>query len=91
MVDKIPKSTKEPFLVGFYRDNYGFGVDDAFDIHDKSHIVMKKTIIPDPDLADFPFAEMPKKKSRSPDTVLGKKRGLDSLGGRQRKYTRKRK
>lgn len=96
MVDKIPKSSEEPFLVGFYRDNYGFSVDDVFDIYDKSHIVMKKTIVPDPDLADFPFAELPKqrsltKKMHSPDTVLGKKRGLDSLGGRQRKYTRRRK
>ena len=107
MVDKIPKSTEEPFLVGFYRDNYGFALDDAFtvmnDIH-KSHIVMKKTIAPDPVFADFPFAELPTQRSRTKkihsslhDTVLGKKRDIDSLsvgstlGGRQRKTRRQRK
>lgn len=91
---------EETFLVGFYRDNYGFAVDDAFKVindNDKSHIVMKKTIAPDPDLADFPFAELPTQRSRTKkmhslehDTVLGKKRSVDSTFGgtftrRQRK------
>jgi|LauGreDrversion4_2_1035121.scaffolds.fasta_scaffold01043_10 hypothetical protein len=93
MVEKIPKSTEEPFLVGFYRDNYGFVVDDAFRVmNDNANkkIVMKKTIVPDPKFADFPFAELPKKKSRtkkkllidessSNNKILGKKRGVESI------------
>ena len=92
MVDKIPKSAEEPFLVGFYRDNYGFVVDDAFRVmndNDKSHIVMKKTIAPDPKFADFPFAELPKKQTRTKKAHLS----LNSTKGgtfirRQRKTRR---
>lgn len=92
MVDKIPKSAEEPFLVGFYRDNYGFVVDDAFRVmndNDKSHIVMKKTIAPDPKFADFPFAELPKKRTRTKKAHLS----LNSTKGgtfirRQRKTRR---
>ena len=76
MVDKIQKSTEEPFLVGFYRYEYGFAVDDAFSVInniDKSHIVMKKTIVPDPKLAYFPFTELPTKQGST------KKRGVYSM------------
>lgn len=91
---------EEPFLVGFYRDNYGFAVDDAFTVmNDKKNdkIVMKKTIVSDPVFADFPFAELPRQRSRTKkmhslehDTVLGKKISVDSTFGgtltrRQRK------
>jgi hypothetical protein len=82
---------EEPFLVGFYRDNYGFAVDDAFTVmNDKKNdkIVMKKTIAPDPVFANFPFAELPTQRSRTKkmhslehDTVLGKKRSVDSTFG----------
>jgi len=62
MVSKIPDSSDEPYLVSYYRDNYGFSVDDDFRVNDETHIVMKKHIIPDSELADFPFDELPVRK-----------------------------
>ena len=81
---------KETFLVGFYRDNYGFDVDETFSVindnpNNKNKIVMKKTIIPDPNFRDFPFVKLPKKKSRTKkkhsldESSLGKKRGVESI------------
>ena len=92
MVDKIPKSAEEPFLVGFYRDNYGFVVDDAFRVmndNKNEKIVMKKSIASDPKFADFPFAELPKKRTRTKKAHLS----LNSTKGgtfirRQRKTRR---
>jgi len=59
---------EETFLVGFYRNNYGFAVDDSFRVindNKNDKIVMKKTITPDPVFADFPFAELLKKRTRT--------------------------
>ena len=86
---------KETFLVGFYRDNYGFDVDETFSVindnpNNKNKIVMKKTIMPDPNFRDFPFAELPTQRSRtkkkllldessSNNKILGKKRGVESM------------
>lgn len=86
---------KETFLVGFYRDNYGFDVDETFSVindnpNNKNKIVMKKTIVPDPNFRDFPFAELPTQRSRtkkkhsldessSNNKILGKKRGVESI------------
>ena len=86
---------KETFLVGFYRDNYRFDVDETFSVindnpNDKNKIVMKKTIMPDSNFRDFPFAELPTQRSRtkkkhsldessSNNKILGKKRGVESM------------
>ena len=85
MVEKIPKSTEEPFLVGFVDDEFRVMNDNA-----NKKIVMKKTIMPDPNFRDFPFAELPTQRSRTkkkhsldesslPNTILGKKRGVESM------------
>ena len=58
MVEKIKESDLRPL-----DEKYGYAVDKGFSMRndDGEHIVMKKTIVPDPGYASFPFTTSPKK------------------------------
>ena len=60
MVEKIKENELKPIY-----EKYGYVVDATFSIRDDDgeHFVMKKTIVPDPGYASFPFA--PKRNTRS--------------------------
>lgn len=58
MVEKTKESDLRPLY-----EKYGYAVDTGFAMRDDDgeHIVMKKTIVPDPVYASFPFAASPKR------------------------------
>ena len=74
MVNKQNESDLRPIY-----EKYGFVVDTGFAMRDDDgqHIVMKKTIVPDPTYASFPFAGSPK-RTRSRKTTKRRKTSKSS-------------
>jgi hypothetical protein len=74
MVNKHNESDLRPIY-----EKYGFVVDTGFAMRDDDgqHIVMKKTIVPDPTYASFPFAGSPK-RTRSRKTTKRRKTSKSS-------------